>query len=443
MLKKALDLIHGAVEKVKRSEELPVPKDSFTQSALVIGGGLSGLLASRIIAEAGFPVTIIEKSGEIGGNEKFLEIPHREYRKKLIAGVEENPNIKIYTNSEVIESSGYGGNFKIRVKTPEEVVDLKVGIIIIAVGAKEYRPEGFLYGENPGVITLYELNEKMASGDISGDVAFIQCVGSRNEEHPWCSRVCCNSAVKKAIALREKGHNVTIFYRDMTTYGKDDRYSEAREKGVKFIRFEKDQYPVVSAKNGKLEVKVTAFGKTSSEVVDTVVLSNAIIPDDENNRRLSRILGHPLDKDGFFTSSADVYPYEEAIKKITKPFELLSNCIFPVGLAHSPRSFEESFLIVQDAMGMSSILLSKKEMPPPNAMYVAEVKEGLCMGCGICVDVCPYSARSIDENKKIAVVHPYLCDSCGSCVSICPNDASFLRDQKRDQSVAVLDTLLV
>ncbi len=178
-------------------------------------------------------------------------------------------------------------------------------------------------------------------------------------------------------------------------------------------------------------------------MADLVVLSTGIIPDEENNRKLSKILGFPLDQDGFFDSDVNSYPFEEAIKRLTKPFELATNGIFPVGLAHSPRNFEESILTAKDAAGRALVMLGKKSIPPPNAMYIAEVKEQLCMGCGLCVDACPYSARYIDEEKKIAVVVPYLCDSCGSCVAACPNDASYLRDFMGNQTVNAIDALLI
>ena len=132
----------------------------------------------------------------------------------------------------------------------------------------------------------------------------------------------------------------------------------------------------------------------------------------------------------------------DEIKKLTKPFELATNGIFPVGLAHSPKSFKEILLNTKDMVGRALVLLGKKAMPSPNAMYMAEVNETLCMGCGVCVDVCSYSARHIDESKKVAIVHPFLCDSCGSCVSICPNNASSLRDFKGEQTILSLDALL-
>ena len=175
---------------------------------------------------------------------------------------------------------------------------------------------------------------------------------------------------------------------------------------------------------------------------DLVVLSTGIIPDEKNNKNLAEILDYALDEDGFFESDISISPYEEAIKKVTKPFELATKGIYPVGLAHSPRSFEESILTAKDAAGRVLVILGKGKLPAPNAMYVAEVKDSLCMGCGVCVDVCPYDARYIDLHTKTAKLHPFLCDSCGSCVAICPNDASFLRDLLGNQTISSMDVLL-
>jgi heterodisulfide reductase subunit A-like polyferredoxin len=165
-------------------------------------------------------------------------------------------------------------------------------------------------------------------------------------------------------------------------------------------------------------------------------------PDVAGNRELAAAIGHPLDRDGFFDSDASVYPYEDAMKRITKPFELTTNGIYPVGFAHSVRSFAGLLLTVRDAVGRAIVLLSKNRLPPPNAMYLAEVRDPLCVGCGTCVAVCPYSARYVDPHTKVAQVHPFLCDSCGSCVAACPSDASRLRDFRGDQALAALDAVL-
>jgi len=439
MLKKAFSLIWSAVQRVRRGVQAPVLADAFTPSALVVGGGLSGLTCALDIARCGFPVTIVERGENLGGGIEYLERGQRDFVKSLVSKVENSSNITVYKGAELKGVNGYAGNFHTIVHIKGEDIKVDAGVIFLATGAKEYKPDGFLFGEDKRVITQAQLFEMIDTGKTPERVFMIQCVGTMNESHNYCSRVCCNRALKSAISLREKGSAVTILYREMTHYGKEDYYQKAIEAGVEFIRFEKEHYPEVRKNKESLEV-ILANGK--SEKADLVVLSTGIIPDEENNQNLSSLLGYSLDYEGFFESDASMYPYEEAIKKLFKPFELASNGIFPVGLAHSPMSFDETLLNAKDSVGRALVLLGKKYISAPNSMYVAEVSESLCVGCGICVDACSYSARHIDEIKKIAVVHPFLCDSCGSCVAVCPNNASSLRDFKGEQVIMALDALL-
>ena len=439
MQDKAFTLIRAAAEKVKRGTQAPTLTETFLPSAMVIGGGLSGLTSACDIAEGGFPVTLIEHSDRLGGNPVGFTREQREYLDNLIQRAESHSDITILKNAELVEMEGHAGNFHTFVSADGESSKIDCGAIILATGADEYVPDGFLYGEDERVITQSQLSNGIDEGKIGKNVAMIQCVGSRNGEHAYCSRVCCDMALRNAEALAKSGKNVTIFYRDVTDFGKGDNLQKAISAGVKLTRFEDDSYPEVKKNAAALEV--TNAGGDSVEA-DLVVLSTGVVPNQENNTKLSEILGYPLDQDGYFDTDVNVYPYEESMKRLFKPYEWATNCIFPVGLAHSPRSFDDSILTARDAAGRALILLGKGKLPAPNAMYIAEVKDSLCMGCGICVDVCPYSARSIDFRHKVAVVHPFLCDSCGSCVAVCPNDASYLRDLMGDQIMASIDALL-
>jgi heterodisulfide reductase subunit A len=442
MLKKALALIRSGVESARVGKAAPPLTDTIIPDVIVIGAGISGLMYAFEMAEKGFPVSLIEQKEKLGGNLAYLETEEKNYINKLIEKVETHPNITIFMGSNLKNVEGYAGNFHAIVNSKEGDKLIKAGVIAIATGAKEFKPKDFLYGEDDSVMTQAELMARMDGKKLAEHVAMIQCVGSRDKDYPYCSRVCCNNALKNALSLRRNGSEVTIFYRDITTYGKEDYYQKAINAGVKFVRFNPESYPAIKRKGDKLEIIASNGNKEYSETVELVALSTAIIPDNENNKQLSALLGHPLDKDGFFDSDITAYPFEEATKKLTKPFELASNAIFPIGLAHSPRNFQECILTARDAVGRTLTFLGKKRIPSPNAMYVAEVKESLCMGCGVCVDICPYSARYIDSIKKVAVVRPFLCDSCGSCVAICPNNASLLRDFKGAQAISALDVLL-
>jgi heterodisulfide reductase subunit A len=471
MLEKSLALFRGAVEKVRRGRHEGPRTDAFTPRALVVGGGLAGLTAAADIAAGGFPVVLVERAEQLGGQVQYLDPEQRAYVEKLVAAVESADNITCYKQAQLTQAAGYAGNYHAVVATTDGPVPVDVGVVVVATGAQEYRPAGFLYGQDPRVLTQAELQARMgngapsalssqartdavwgdrfagdgpgANGAVAGRVAMIQCVGSRNEEVPYCSRLCCNQALQNALRLREQGAEVSVFYRDIAAYGKVDYYRKAKEAGVQFIHFPDDHYPEVRSDGNGLEVVGGSVETPRRVPADWVVLSTGVVPDAENNQALSALLGYPLDYEGFFSSDISNYPYEEAIKKLTKPFELTGNGVFPAGLAHSPRSFEETILTAKDAAGRVLVIIGKKRMPPPNGIFIAKVNEGLCMGCGICVDICPYGARYIDESLRVAKVRPFLCDSCGSCVAICPNNASYLQDFMGDQSIAALDALLV
>jgi heterodisulfide reductase subunit A len=439
MHRKALSLIRSGVERARRGAQGKPMPSPFANKALVIGGGLAGLTCAKEIASKGISVSLVENNDELGGRQAFLTRDQRDYVKTLVQQVQEDSNITVHLSSELESVEGYAGNFQARIRTGNGEETFEAGVIILATGADIRVPEGFLFDEDDRVMTQDQLVESMEGGSVPDTVAMIQCRGPEDEEQPYCSRVCCNQALSNAVDLAGRGSEVTVFYRDLASYGKTDWEARARESGVHLIRFSDSSSPEVQAKDGGLTVSVTG----SKDVkVDAVVLCGHIVPDREKNERLSRILGYPLDEDGFFDSDASQYPFEEAIKKLTKPFELASGGIFPVGLAHSPRSFDEVLLTARDIAGRALVLLSKGKWPPPNAMYVADVKESLCVGCGLCVDICPYGARFVDPGTKVATVRHFLCDSCGSCVAICPSNASYLRDFKGNQSIAALDAVL-
>jgi len=452
MFEKAVAIIASAVEKVKKAYPEPPPMDTFEASALVIGGGVAGMEAALAIAERGFSVALIEKQNELGGLANALTVDLEGHDiaahvKTLKEKVVNHSNITLLLNAEIKDMWGYAGHFYAEVESEGKSSLIKAGVVIPAVGAKPFDPKGlFLYGEDERVITQRELEGKLSAGQIpSGSVVMIQCVGSRDKQRPYCSRVCCSQALKNALILVDKGLDVTILYRDLNTYGfKEDYHELAQQKGIKFIRFSHDKYPQVSLENGALKIKVYSIDKKEEITLsaDLLVLSVGIVPDIENNRKITDWLGYRLDAEGFFDTETSMSPFEEAIKRLMKPWELSSNAVFPVGLAHSPRSVTEAILTAKDAAGKALTVLGKKQLPPPNAMFVSAVRESKCVGCALCVQVCPYYAREIDEEKKVAKVRPFLCDACGACLVACPSEAAYLRDAKGEQIIPSIDALL-
>ena len=453
MAEKAVAMINAAAAKLKTAQAMPTLTDHMGASVLVVGGGISGLEAARYLGDAGYEVHVVEKEDHIGGKAHVVktDLEGHDFHQHMITLVNEiakNPNIILHTETTVADVWGYAGNFHIELASIEnESVFIDPAVVVIATGAKEAKTELYEYGKDERVMTQLELEKKLDQGEVSaGHVMMIQCVGSRNEERPYCSRICCSEALKNALLLREKGMDVTFLYRDMNTYGfKGDYYQEATKKGISFLRFDEKQYPEMETSDTALTLKVHDITTAENKVVsgDFLVLSTGMEPNQKNNASFSRLFGLKLDEDGFFDVESCACPYEDASKRIMKPFELSSNGVFVVGTAHSPRSLMESVVMARQAAGKIMVILQNEKMAAPNAMYVSEVDASKCTGCGLCVDVCPYSAREIDPVQKIARVHPFLCDSCGACVVACPSSAAYLRDQREDQLIRSIDGLLV
>jgi heterodisulfide reductase subunit A len=455
---KACDLLRMAVSKVKLFSPLSKSTISINKKALVIGGGVAGMTAALDLAAQGFGVHLVEKEAELGGN--FSRVYYdlnggetRSFLNSIIDRVKSNKKIDLYTNSEIREINGYVGNFKTKLiddsvkKSPEKIVEH--GVIIVATGAEEYEPTEYLYGKDERVVTQRQLEEWLWGNDSKNktggfpeldidarslkNVVMIQCVGSRDEERPYCSRVCCSEAIKNAIKLKELNPklNIYILYRDIRSYGINELYyKEAREKGIIFIRYEEEAKPEVKNERGKLNVKVKDLILNRELLIDTdmLVLSSGIIAG-KGNKGLSQMLKVPLNDDGFFL---------EAHVKL-RPVDFATDGIFVCGLAHYPKNVSEAITQAKAAAARAATILTKESLQAEGK--VSEIRKERCSGCGLCVEVCPYKAIELDEVEKVAVINEALCKGCGACVSSCRANAIDLKGFKDEQILAALEVV--
>jgi heterodisulfide reductase subunit A-like polyferredoxin len=423
---KAKDLVRMAVAKATLLDPLPTQTVEMNQKALVIGGGLAGMTAAQKIAEAGYEVTLVEKETYLGGKARTIhytldgnDVQSR--LNELIRKVEKDPRIHLMTEAAIEKIDGFVGNFNTQVRKNGEVKKIDHGVIIVATGAEEYRPREFLYGQEPRVITQKELEENITlypdKLKFLKNVVMIQCVGSRNEDRPYCSRICCSEAIKNALKLKSMAPeiNIYILYRDIRTYGfKEDYYEKARESGVLFIRYDPEREPRLETEGEALRVVVHEPILHDDLLIhtDLLVLSPGIVPVSENEP-LSKMLKVPLNQDGFFL---------EAHMKL-RPVDFATEGIFLAGLAHSPKSIEESISQADAAVARALTYLSKKELETIGT--ISEVDEKKCNGCGLCESVCPYKAieilmkRTTVGEKLVAQINKALCKGCGACTASC------------------------
>jgi len=259
--------VRMAVAKTDLLSPLQQTDLSVTQSALVVGGGVSGMTAALSLAHQGYPVHLIEKSDSFGGNALTLYRAHKgeevaTFVKDLVNELKSEDLITVHENSTITGVDGFIGNFKSQVTNGSSKEEIEHGVAIFATGAKEYKPDEYLYGKHRAVLTHSEMDQLFQNNDPrlieARNVAFIQCVGSRNEEHPYCSKVCCTHTVESALEVKRRNPDadIYVFYRDMRTYGaREDLYRKARAEGVLFVRYSKDEKPVVSADGDEVTVE--------------------------------------------------------------------------------------------------------------------------------------------------------------------------------------------
>ncbi len=441
--KKSKDLVRMAVAKARLLEPLQNLELNVNQAALVIGGGVAGMTAALELARQGFKVSLVEKEKELGGNARKLHfLPSGDnpvaFVRELDKEISANKNVTVYTGTTVKAIDGYVGNFKTTLQTGEQI---EHGVVIVAIGAHEYKPTGeYLYGRNKNVLTLLEMKDQLSKGGAKGnEYVFIQCVGSREDKHPNCSRVCCTGTMSAALEIKKRDPNAKVYvlYRDIRTYGfREKYYKEASSKGVTFIRFEDTQKPKVEEKAGKLEIQVKDedTGKVIDLKPDYLVLASGTRPQ-EDAEALAPMLKVPLTKERFFL---------EAHMKL-RPLDFATEGVYLAGMAHGPKFIDESIGQALGSVSRAVTVLSKKTLEAEG--IVAAIEEKLCDGCGICVPICEYKALEVvkdkkDPNKKIVEVNVGLCKGCGACVGACPSGALTQKGYKDSQIYAMIDAAL-
>jgi heterodisulfide reductase subunit A-like polyferredoxin len=435
---KAKDLVRMAVAKAAYVEPLHQVSMDVTGAGLVVGGGVAGLEAALGIAEQGYKAYLVERGDRLGGNALWMKESWDgeaigPYVQNLIEKVRQHPKVRIFFNTEAIETAGILGNFTTTLATGGEMMTTTVvdhGATILATGGKEYKPGEYLYGEHPDVLTHKDFDEALAAGDerikAAETVAFIQCVGSRIPERPSCSRVCCTHSLKSAIKLKTAKPEMSVFilYRDMRSYGfREDLYKEAREVGVIFTRYDLDKLPTTTVEDDNLILTVRdhVLGRPVALSPDLLVLAAAVLPNE--NQDLFELFKVPINDEGFLV---------EAHAKL-RPVDFASEGVFMAGLAHYPKSIDETIAQAQAAVSRAVTVLSKDAILVGGV--VAEVNPDRCAVCLTCVRTCPYNTPYIGE-EGYAVIEPSGCHGCGCCVAECPGKAITLKHFTDEQLIA-------
>lgn len=429
--KKAKNLIEMTVAKTRFLQPIYEVEIPVTQKALVIGGGITGITAALSLANQGYETALVEKEQNLGGYLRKIHytadgIDINKLLNEKIQEIKNNKLIKVFTGSFLKNLKGYVGNYESEIKTLRGVEKFNHGVIIVAVGADEFKTESYNYGKNPRVLIQTELEEKLSETKPGGikvgqTYVMIQCVDSRDEKRSYCSRICCMEAVKNAIKIKDLNPKAEVFilYRDLMTYGfKEKYYKTAREKGVMFLQYEIEKKPEILYSNDKLVVRIfePMLKETLEIPADYLILSTGL-KSAESSLDIAKMLKVPLNDDGFFL---------EAHVKL-RPVDFSTRGVFVAGNCHVPKFISESIYQAQAAAARAATILAQPKLgAEPN---IAIVDEDLCSGCKTCISLCPYNA--IDSVKKEingktvsrAKVNEGLCQGCGTCVSACPSSA--------------------
>ncbi|MBT8356159.1 MAG: 4Fe-4S dicluster domain-containing protein, partial [Deltaproteobacteria bacterium] len=396
------------------------------------------------IADHGFQVDLIEKEENLGGNLLWLRHtlggnPTQEFLDEMVQKTERHPKIEIHTQSRVVNSLGRIGEFYTTVENQQgDMKTIEHGVIILSTGGTEASTDAYGYGSNESIITQKELEIKLTDQTIDpaqlNSVVMIQCVGSREEPRNYCSRVCCNSALKHALNLKEKKPDLPIYilYRDMMSYGFNETYfTQARRAGVFFIQYNPENKPEVESADGSIKVKLNEPILQKQVEIDTdlLVLATGVNPNLPPD--LTNAMGVHRDEFGFFKEAESKW----------RPVDSLKDGIFACGLAHSPRSINETVATAEAAAQRALRVIVQKSLP--SGKVVAKVRHSICSLCELCIDTCPYEARFLDEETGQVQVNSLMCQGCGSCAAVCPNGATILEGYSRKQILQSIDAVFV
>jgi len=431
---KATTIVKMNIGKVRNLEPVQTESVNVTPAALVIGGGVAGMTVALALADQGYQVHLVEREPELGGLARNVyhtldRSDVQAFLRERVAQVEAHPRITAHQGVEVKKTEGFVGNFK---TTLTDGKSFDHGAVIIATGGVEYQPTEYLYGSNGRVLTQRELEARLEKGPAQAGERYvmIQCVGSREEPNNYCSRVCCQDAVKNAIAIKKARPDaqVAIIYRDIRTYGlREDYYKEARDLGVLFVRYEPEKKPVVEAVDGKLRVKTFDYmlGREIALAADYVVLSVGFRPHPTTDQ-VGEMYKLTRNADGYFL---------EAHPKL-RPVDFPSEGVFLAGLAHAPKNLDETVSQALAAAGRAGVLLSHERLGVSG--IIAKHNREVCMSCLSCLRLCPYGSPYIDEDGKVSH-NEVKCMGCGICAGVCPAKAFQVNYFKDEQILAMID----
>ena len=443
---KAKEIVRMSVARSARLEPLEEFQLPVNKACLVVGGGIAGMTSALSLASQGFEVYLVEKGPELGGMARKLfytleGMDVQGHLKDIIRQVYRHPSIHVSHDAIILDVNGYIGNFTTKVKSEGRIKEIRHGAAIIATGAEEYKPTEYLYGEDQNVVTSVELESLIVNQDerlnTCQSVVMIQCVGCRNEERNYCSRVCCGHSIKNALELRAMNPDMDIYilYRDMRSYGfKEDFYREAADKNIKFVRYTADDKPEVEAveEDGRKMLQVTVTDHVLGDKLlldaDILQLAAAVVPS-STSAEIAKLFKVAMNPDGFF---------QEAHVKL-RPVDFAADGIFLCGTAHYPKHITETISQAYGAAGRAVTVLIKDSVTASGA--VCEVNESACETCGACISVCTYGAIEFADTPrgKKARVNPILCKGDGLCNTRCPTGAIYLKHFTDEEIFSQID----